>query len=268
MPPKVMPLSELTQRVRDLSELIIRIAQETNVTHLVDPAKFPEFAEVLANVEGEVPPNDAPPEAPTAKRPRTTESRTVTEGTVAGTLEFQYTGDQGGLVHFIATNQGCQAWENPVQSGLIKVEASSIKKGYPFNVVDAQFTHQVFYTDNVPYSWVSIDFGNYRIKPSYYSFAHRAGNPRLGFFMRNWELHASNDGDTWVVVRKHVDDPGINEASLMASWDIPDVGLEHYRFFRVVIDPSGNSSRTSALVVSCFEIYGDWKFLVPGEEST
>ena len=45
-----------------------------------------------------------------------------------------------------------------------------------------------------------------QIKPTYYSMAHRAGPAKVGFFMRNWELHASNDSETWVVVRKHVDD--------------------------------------------------------------
>eukprot|EP00668_Euglena_longa_P042345 GGOE01055970.1.p1 GENE.GGOE01055970.1~~GGOE01055970.1.p1 ORF type:complete len:284 (-),score=49.99 GGOE01055970.1:301-1047(-) len=248
---------------------MVRIAQETNLAHLVDQAKFPEFAELLVGSD-ELPTletlahSHTPPTPQVANLPQTTDSSIVVDGDgiTSGTLAFQFTGDQGGLVNFIATNQGSEEWTNPVQSGLIKVEASSIKKGFPFNVVDAQFNHQVFFTDNIPYSWVSIDFGNYRIKPTHYSFAHRAGNPQLGYFMRNWELHASNDGETWVVVRKHVNDTAINATALMASWQIEDVGLEHYRYFRVVIDPSGNSNHTSALVVSCFEIYGDWKFLL------
>jgi len=289
MPPKILPLAELNERIHNLSDLILRIARDSGLAHLVDVAKFPEFSAVLGEADptaepvqpaeenGHTEPAAAPvtvrppavptvghrraPQAgvrpPAAPQPAPGNPAAVSSG---NWLEFKFTGDQGGLVSFIATNQGTEPWTNPVDSGLIKVEASSIKKGRPAEVVDSVFTSQVFYTDNIPYSWITIDFGNYRIKPSHYTFAHRAGNPNLGFFLRSWELHASNDGETWVIVRKHQRDESLNPNAMIATWQIEDHGLGFYHLFRFVIDPEGNSSRSSALVVSCFEIYGEWCF--------
>uniref|UniRef100_A0A7S4GJP9 F5/8 type C domain-containing protein n=1 Tax=Eutreptiella gymnastica TaxID=73025 RepID=A0A7S4GJP9_9EUGL len=246
-----MTLEEVAQKLMDLTELVGNIAKECNIGHLVDPAKFPELAHLATGAPGALTPAMAAPANSAMPSPSS-----------GNFLEFLHTGDQNGLVYFIATNQGTEPWRNPVTSGLIKVEASSIKKGIPPDVCDNHFDQQVFYTDNIPYSWVCIDFGNYRIKPTYYSMAHRAGPAKVGFFMRNWELHASNDSETWVVVRKHVDDQSLGDRAFRASWQVESLGLQTYRYFRIVIDPDGNSSHTSALVCSCFEIYGEWEFVI------
>ena len=42
-------------------------------------------------------------------------------------------------------------------------------------VCDHTFNSQIFYTDNQPPAWVTIDFGHSLINPNCYSMAHRAG---------------------------------------------------------------------------------------------
>ena len=102
------------------------------------------------------------------------------------------------------------------------------------------------------------DFGRYKIRPTHYTFAHRAGR-EVGYYPRNWELHASADGQNWEGVIRHNNDTSLCAEKHVASWPV-NRRTDFYSQFRVALDPKGNSWGTSALVVSCFEVYGDWYF--------
>ena len=55
-------------------------------------------------------------------------------------------------------------------------------------------------------------------------------------FLRNWEFQGSNDNTTWVMLRKHVGDEGLNgKAYAVAHW--PVEGKEAatpFRYFRLL----------------------------------
>ena len=46
-----------------------------------------------------------------------------------GYFKFHYAGDRAGIIHLIATNGGTRPWQCPVQSGRVKVTASSLPRG-------------------------------------------------------------------------------------------------------------------------------------------
>eukprot|EP00668_Euglena_longa_P007328 GGOE01008766.1.p1 GENE.GGOE01008766.1~~GGOE01008766.1.p1 ORF type:complete len:925 (-),score=97.32 GGOE01008766.1:1113-3518(-) len=86
--------------------------------------------------------------------------------------------------------------------------------------------------------------------------AHRAGFD--GYYLRDWQLQASNDAQQWVVLQEHKGDESLNKKSLVAAWPIE--GCQNfYHYFQVVIAPNGNNNNTNALILSCFELYGTLK---------
>jgi hypothetical protein len=165
---------------------------------------------------------------------------------------FESLRDRKGILYAI----GCEdngAWKNPVSTKKVLVTASSTYRGTPAMVADHTFACQIFYTDNIPYSWVRIDFKGASVCPNYYSMAHRAGFD--GYYLRDWQLQASNDAQQWVVLREHKADESLNKKSLVAAWPL-EGATTGYRYFQVVIAPNGNSNSTNALILSCFELYG------------
>ena len=71
------------------------VQTECNIGHLVDPAKFPELAHLATGAPGALTPAMAAPANSAMPSPSS-----------GNFLEFLHTGDQNGLVYFIATNQG------------------------------------------------------------------------------------------------------------------------------------------------------------------
>ena len=67
--------------------------------------------------------------------------------------------------------------------------------------------------------------------PNYYSLRH-GGNSRADA-LRNWTLQGSNDGKSWVVIKRHVNDVALNGIFATQSWAIPDC-TQSFRHFRIL----------------------------------
>eukprot|EP00668_Euglena_longa_P001616 GGOE01001908.1.p1 GENE.GGOE01001908.1~~GGOE01001908.1.p1 ORF type:complete len:449 (-),score=139.85 GGOE01001908.1:131-1477(-) len=169
---------------------------------------------------------------------------------------FSHNHDQQGIMYYLGLKAGnFNTWVNPVQAGLVTVRASSVKKGSAMGseVADHTFSNQVFYTDSLPGSHIVIDFSPCAISPTCYTMAHRAGVAE--FFARSWLFQGSVDGVAWQTLRRHVDDQNLHSQAFVASWAVDAKG-EFFQQFRVLLDNWGNSRKTNALVLSCFEVYG------------
>jgi hypothetical protein len=138
---------------------------------------------------------------------------------------------------------------------LVNVAASTIKRGTRVGaeVCEHTFSEQIFYTDNIPGSWVSIDLKKNLVSPTFYSMSHRCA--MNDFFVRNWRFEGSKDGMEWTIIREHVHDETLGPRGFSASWPVDGLG-EFFSQFRVVLADNGNSRGTNALVLSCFEVYG------------
>eukprot|EP01006_Ploeotia_vitrea_P045070 TRINITY_DN66894_c4_g1_i1.p1 TRINITY_DN66894_c4_g1~~TRINITY_DN66894_c4_g1_i1.p1 ORF type:complete len:243 (+),score=6.36 TRINITY_DN66894_c4_g1_i1:96-824(+) len=218
----------LQEQVKGLTSLVLKMTAELNVSHLVDLTCFPEADQ---------------------------EEKPTPVSVSSGSLP--YARGNPGLAHFIGTNQGQREWSNPFEDGLVQVTASTLWAGNLAQVVEPKFQRQVCFTRNVPESWVAIDFGMYKIKPTHYTMSHRCG--RITYFMRNWELQGSNTGRDWVVLQQHKNDKTIHEKNYTGLFQVQPQD-NFYRHLRVFITEKGNSCGTHALVCACFEVWGDWQF--------
>ena len=91
-----------------------------------------------------------------AQPPSPPQSRSKGTRQSPGQLPFSHTQDGGGLLHWIGTLEGRERWRNPVDRGLVGVDASGIKCGIPRSLADWQLDNQVLFTANEEYSWMLI----------------------------------------------------------------------------------------------------------------
>eukprot|EP01006_Ploeotia_vitrea_P006575 TRINITY_DN1393_c0_g1_i1.p1 TRINITY_DN1393_c0_g1~~TRINITY_DN1393_c0_g1_i1.p1 ORF type:complete len:260 (+),score=34.64 TRINITY_DN1393_c0_g1_i1:80-859(+) len=253
--PELTLLKTNTQKLKAdvnmLQDLVLSLATELQVQHLVPPSLNHH---VLAppdsnNQQSQQPQHPAPPPPLPPPPPPQTHNAAP-----HGTIPFRHQHGKG-LIYQIGTDFGRRPWQNP-NPDQVSVSASSIKHGDPSMVVDSQFSNQVFFTANLPSSWVVIELKNYKVRPTGYTMAHRAG--KIGYFMRNWQLSGSIDGSHWDLLTTHKDDTTLDQNNYIASWAINNIS-QSYSKFRIMMAPGGNEKGTGALVIACFEVYGDWE---------
>ena len=135
----------------------------------------------------------------------------------------------------------------------LTVSASSISKGEVSQLV--AFEHTELWTNDVPASWMMIDFGPKRsVVPTYYTIRH--GGKYRADSLRNWDFQGSVDGKEWTLLRRHTDDCSLSAPMAYHSWPIELSNLPPLRCFRI-LQTGHNYSSHNFLVVSGLEIYGE-----------
>ncbi|KAJ9454677.1 BTB/POZ domain-containing protein [Diplonema papillatum] len=172
----------------------------------------------------------------------------------AGTTKFSFNSvdDHKGVVFYLGCDSGKSKWSNPCTSGKVNVTASSVAKGKPFMAVDHTFIDQIFYTKNQPDSWIQVDLKGVKVVPTHYIFSQRA--LLRDFFPRTWTFEGSTDGKDFTVIKSYTNDRSFNEKAQTCSFQV--TCKQAYSIFRIKLAENGNSKETSALVVSCFDVYG------------
>jgi hypothetical protein len=105
-----------------------------------------------------------------------------------------------GILWWLATDGGRSPHKNPHQMGRVIVQASSVEKGVPLELVGNAPSE--LWTKDVPSSWFSINFGDGRVRPTSYCLRH-GGNYRADS-LRTWDFQGSIDGECWVTLRRYV----------------------------------------------------------------
>lgn len=174
-------------------------------------------------------------------------------------FDYQQDFDCNGVLYYIGTGGGAHEHRNPAipVAGIdfipVKVSASSIQKGTPLLVLARDEESHQFWTANVPASWFCVDLGEARaVLPTHYTLRH--GGRYKSDSLRNWEFQGSNDGVSWVDLRRHQDDRSLNGDFAACSWPVPGV-IKPFRYLRI-LQSGRNSSNHHFLALSGFEVYG------------
>ena len=84
---------------------------------------------------------------------------------------------------YLSIDKNEKEWNNAAESKVLSVSSSSISKGEVNQLV--AFEHSELWTNDIPASWIMIDFGAHKsVIPSYYSIRH-GGKYRVDA-IRNW----------------------------------------------------------------------------------
>lgn len=170
-------------------------------------------------------------------------------------LKFEYHGkdlSDDGVIHYIATQGKAKPWTNPGVAGWIRCSASSLMEDSTpvTDIVGNQVVRCV--TKPNPNSWFCIDLINKQVMPTHYTLRHYSSWDVEA--VRNWNFEGSNDGVEWTVLRKHVNDAGLNAKGAAHTWDLPEA-KGSYRMFRI-FQWGVNSNKHNYLALSGFDIFG------------
>lgn len=156
-----------------------------------------------------------------------------------------------GVLHWLATPGGVGARQDLHALGSVVVKVSSVEKGTPHRLL-ADVAEE-FWTEDVPSSWVSIHLtGGRRVLPTAYSIRH--GRKYRADCLRSWDFQGSDDGETWVTLRKHLSDMTLNDAFAVHGWGLEGV-KDSYSAFRI-LQTGHNSSNRNYVAVASIELFG------------
>jgi SPRY domain/Sad1 / UNC-like C-terminal len=163
--------------------------------------------------------------------------------------------DSHGIIFFLGTRGGSQAFSNPAEMGELIVTASGIMKDSepPSAIVGNKAVRCVTAPHKSP--WFSIDFKNRRVSPTHYSLRHYSTWDTE--VIRNWRLEASEEGISFVTLLNHTNDTSMAEKKgAEFRWHIPQqFHNTKFKVFRVV-QWGPNSNNHTYLACSGFELHG------------
>ena len=140
-----------------------------------------------------------------------------------------------GILYALGTDFGSRKWSNPVGRASGKKEASpNSRKGKYLTVARSPFgsgwgclgdvaafvgrTSAHSHTKNAMGSWYSISLHEHCVAPQ--NYALMCYGPGGGFLPYNWDLEASNDGNNWVQLSRHVKCRDILSEGKIHTWPI------------------------------------------------
>eukprot|EP01047_Picozoa_sp_COSAG01_P029033 COSAG01_NODE_1976_length_8750_cov_16.090625_10_plen_479_part_00 len=166
--------------------------------------------------------------------------------------------DEAGVLHHIATEGGTSAYVNPHEAGRVVATRSGGEGGRDQDFVAGTCPRTCF-THSGPNQWMAVDLGTGR-QLTVNHYALRYGGMLGRSALRNWELQGSEDGVTWTTLRRHDDDPTMEERGrVVAHWAVEGVTAS-FRHFRVhQHGPNAKGLRAykgHALYCNGIELYG------------
>ncbi|MES1920001.1 E3 ubiquitin-protein ligase HTD1 [Bonamia ostreae] len=160
-----------------------------------------------------------------------------------------------GILFYLGSHGNSTEWINPVERGYIEVSQSSLAQdSLSFkNICGREIIRCV--TLNEESAWFALSFTNCRIKPSKYSLRHYSTYHTEA--LRNWCLQGSEDGQTWITLRKHVEDKKLFRPGDTNTWKCHSTRF--YPKFRLILTGK-NSTNNYILACSGIEFYGSIQF--------
>ena len=99
--------------------------------------------------------------------------------------------DTNGIVYALGTEWNQTEWQNPATSGKVVVQCSGAKNdSEPMTAICGREAVRCL-TDSIEDAWISLDFGDLRICPSYYTLRHYTRDNEA---LRSWNLQGSING--------------------------------------------------------------------------
>jgi hypothetical protein len=167
--------------------------------------------------------------------------------------------DNQGVLYFLGTAAGTQAYVNPHSSGTVLASMSSVEEdcsmyGRSDRFVSHQHGARIGNSTNVQMcASMAVDLGEGKsLVVNHYAIRHGAPTSKYG--LRDWTFEGSHDGQNWTVLREHASDVSLpeNVGFGVAAWPVKGVACA-FRHFRI----HQSSETPRALCCAGIELYGE-----------
>ena len=162
--------------------------------------------------------------------------------------EFPYSGDGfDGIFGNLTKRCG-----NLVDNGVVSISSSGNISMPPNQLVDNTF-NGYWYSMNVPNSWVMIDFGRFRLKPSAYTLRTGHFEPFSVEHLKSWVIEGSYDAMNWSELDRQKNTQDLNGDFKSKTW--PCKEYVAFRYIRLR-QTSKNHHNSNFLFLNNIELFG------------
>ena len=162
--------------------------------------------------------------------------------------DFQYSGDGfDGIFANLMKRCG-----NLFDHGIISVSSSGNISMPPNQLVDNTF-NGYWYSTNIPNSWVMIDFGRFRLKPSAYTLRTGHFDPSSVEHLKSWVLEGSYDAQNWSELDRQKNSQDLNGDFKSKTWPCKEYVAFRYIRLRQI---SKNHHNSNFLFLNNIELFG------------
>ena len=160
--------------------------------------------------------------------------------------------DTNGLLYFLGCQGGMRSsYSNPADIGMVTVTSSSLMSdSQPLSALVGRMSTRCV-TKPHQRSWMQINIKDVKIKLTHYTLRHY--NSWDTEALRYWNLEGSNDGQSWIPIRQHMDDRALRKAGATHTWAVDT--NQYFNNFRIYMT-GRNSNNHWYLACSGIELYG------------
>jgi hypothetical protein len=126
----------------------------------------------------------------------------------------------------------------------------------PKNVADLGSASH-FHSTGDPNQWIGFDFKGMKVRPSHYTIRSYSSGPN-GHHLKEWVIEGSDDGKSWAVIDRRVNNADLNNALAVKTFQVREVGT--FRMIRLRQTGPSHSS-CNYLIFSGFEVF--WSLFGP-----
>ena len=144
-------------------------------------------------------------------------------------------------------------------AGAVSVFSSGVNYRFPtrfdFNIVDVNKIETYFQSNDIPNSWICIDFKDMKISPTKYAIRSRHDFDQGCDHLKTWVLEASNDNINWILLDEEKDRKELDGKSYTCLYEIKNQTNQYFKYIRLR-STDANASGHYNLTFSAIEFHG------------
>ncbi|KAK8871396.1 hypothetical protein M9Y10_007121 [Tritrichomonas musculus] len=148
-----------------------------------------------------------------------------------------------------------------LDSGIINITSSQAYSSHPSNqfknVVNFSDTDGCFQSSDTANSWLTVDFKDRKVKPSFYSIRSNSWSGAGYHHPQSWRLDGSNDGESWTRLDSRTNDKSLDGKGYSNTFEVREGKSENEYFQYLRIQQTGtNTAGNNSFIFSALEFFG------------
>ena len=148
-----------------------------------------------------------------------------------------------------------------LDNGIINITSSQAANSNSIyqskNVVNFSDTDGCFYSSYTANSWLTVDFKDRKVKPSFYSIRSNSWSGAGYCHPQSWRLDGSNDGESWTPLDTRTNDKSLDGKAYSNTFEVREGKTlnEYFQYLRIQ-QTGTNTGGNNRFIFSALEFFG------------
>ncbi|KAK8837030.1 hypothetical protein M9Y10_037075 [Tritrichomonas musculus] len=148
-----------------------------------------------------------------------------------------------------------------LDNGIINITSSQAFSSATFhqskNAVNFSDTHGCFHSSDTANSWLTVDFKDRKVRPSFYSIRSNIWNGSGWYHPQSWRLDGSNDGESWTPLDARINDESLDGQGYSNTFEAREgKSLNEYFQYLRIQQTGTNTFGNNCFIFSALEFFG------------